>query len=61
MEKPVQNVEDKWINIHRTKMKQSNWLKLQQIADAMDITREELLNTIVETYIKHVKVGVSRK
>ena len=48
-----------WIN--RTKMKSENWLKLDQIAKIQGITREELLNKIVDTYLKYINVKVEIK
>ena len=48
-----------WIN--RTKINKNNWLKLKQIADIKRTTREELINKLVDIWLKNVDIKVGMK
>ena len=49
------------ILINRTHVNKDNWLKLKQVADIMETTREELLDKILAVWAKNTDIKIEMK
>ena len=49
------------ILINRTRMNKVNWLKMKQIAEIKGTTREELLDKLVDVYLKNIRIKIGTK
>lgn len=55
------NYERETININRTKIYKDIWLSLKRLAPAFDMDREQLINMVLETFVKTYVIKPERK